>query len=196
MKESRLIAIILIIIGIVLIPLLFILQLCGLEKDLTVNIITNLECGIIVGLVTALCQFYAAKRKIINTIYGLYLELYDAYYVCKNRKILKHYNTIGILKKMNEISPKINEALGDYHGFFKKNDSMYMKMNPQIKMDGYYKARNVVKVIYYWFNEKYFSNTFEKILNDVEEILISIDGEKFENDKRHIIKMYNFMWYK
>ena len=57
MKESRIITIILIIMGIILIPLLFILQMCGVEKDLIVNIITNMECGVIVGLVTALCQY-------------------------------------------------------------------------------------------------------------------------------------------
>ena len=67
MKESRIIIIILVIMSIVLIPLLYILQLCGVSKDLSINIITNLECGAIVGLVTAISQYFVAKRKIVNS---------------------------------------------------------------------------------------------------------------------------------
>lgn len=194
MKESRIIIIILVIMSIVLIPLLYILQLCGVSKDLSINIITNLECGAIVGLVTAISQYFVAKRKIINSVYGLYLELYNTYYTCKNKEFLKHYNAIGVFKKMAEISPKINEALGDYHGFFKKKDAMYMKMDQPIESGEYYKAKNVIKALYRWFNEKDFNNTIELILKDVEKVLINIDAERFQKDKQYIIKMHDFMW--
>ena len=194
MKESRIIIIILVIMSIVLIPLLYILQLCGISKDLSINIITNLECGVIVGLVTAISQYFVAKRKIVNSVYGLYLELYNTYYTCKNKEFLKHYNAIGVFKKMSEISPKINELLGDYHGFLMKKDAMYMKMDHPIENGEYYKAKNVIKALYHWFNEKDFNNTIELILKDVENVLINIDDERFQKDKQHIIKMYDFMW--
>lgn len=196
MKESRKIIIILIIMGIILIPLLHIFRLCGVSSDLSINIIANLGCGVIVGLVTAICQYYEDKKRIINSVYGLYFELYNTYYTCKSKEFLKHYNAISVFKKMTEVSPKINEALSDYHGFFKKKDSMYMKMDPQIKLDEYYKAKNVIKAMYRWFNEKDFNNTIDLILKDVEKILISIDDERFQKDKLQTVRMYDFMWHK
>lgn len=69
MKESRIIIIISIVMLIALIPLLYVLQLCRISSELSINIITNLGCGIIVGLVTAICQYFMAKRRIINTVY-------------------------------------------------------------------------------------------------------------------------------
>ena len=48
MKESRIIIIILIIMGIIPIPLLFVLQMYSLDRDLSINIITNVECGVTV----------------------------------------------------------------------------------------------------------------------------------------------------
>lgn len=194
MKESRIITIILIIMGIILIPLLFILQMCGVEKDLSVNIITNMECGVIVGLVTAICQYYTAKRKIINTVYGLYFDLYRTYYVAKNRTLLYHYDAISIFKKLTELSPKINEALGEYHGFLKTKDSMYKKMDPQIKMGEGYKTKNIIKTLFWWFNKKSFNKTIEPLIKDIEKILIDIDKEKFEKDKQQMVNTINFMW--
>ena len=194
MKESRIIIIILIIMGIVLIPLLNVLLLCGIDKELSINIITNLECGVIVGLVTAICQYYVARRVIINTIYGLYFDLYQTYYVAKNKSFLYHYNAISIFKKLTELSPKINEVLGNYHGFFKKEDSMYMKMDPKIKMDVGYKAKNVIKTLFWWFNKKLFNKTIEPLIKDIEKILIEIDKERFEKDKKQMTSMFNFMW--
>ena len=180
--------------GIVLIPLLFILQIFGVEKDLSINIITNLECGVIVGLVTAICQYFSAKKKIINNIYGLYFDLYRTYYTTKNKTFLYHYNAISIFKKLIELSPKINESLGDYHGFFRKKDSMYMKMDPQIKMGEGYKTKNIIKVLFLWFNKNSFNKTIEPFIKDIEKILIDIDKDRFEKDKLQMINMFNFMW--
>lgn len=194
MKESRIIIIILIIMGIALIPLLFILQVCGVEKNLSINIITNLECGVTVGLVTALCQYFTAKRKIINSVYGLYFDLYRTYYVAKSRTFLYHYNAISIFKKLTELSPKINESLWDYHGFLKKKDSMYKKMDPQIKMGEGYKTKNIVKTLFWWFNKKSFNKTIEPLIKDIEKILIDIDKERFEKDKQQMVRTFNFMW--
>lgn len=180
--------------GIALIPLLFILQICGLDRDLSINIITNLECGVTVGLVTAICQYFTARRRIINNVYGLYFDLYRTYYTAKNKSFLYHYNAISIFKKLTELSPKINESLEDYHGFLKKKDSMYMKMDPQIKMGEDYKIKNIIKALFLWFNKKSFNKTIEPLINDIERILIDIDKERFEKDKQQMIGMFNFMW--
>ena len=88
MKESRVIIIILAIMGIVLIPFGFLLKLLSLDGELCINIITNLECGVIVGLVTAICQYFMAKRRIINSVYSLYFELYTTYYTVRNKEFL------------------------------------------------------------------------------------------------------------
>ena len=194
MKESRIIIIILTIMIAILIPLLYVFQLFGIDDNLSINIITNLECGAIVGLVTAISQYYVAKRKIVNSVYSLYLELYNTYYTCKNKEFLKHYDAAGVFRKMAEVSPKINELLSDYHGFFKKKDSTYIKLEHPIEPGENYKARNVIKALYRWFNEKEFNNTIDLILKDVEKALTNIDAERFQKDKQQIIKMYNFMW--
>ena len=122
MKESRIIIIISIVMLVALIPLLYILQLCGISSELSINIITNLGCGIIVGLVTAICQYFMAKRRIINAVYGLYFELYTTYYTVKNKEFLHHINILAFFNKLTELSSKIKDSLSEYHGFFKKND--------------------------------------------------------------------------
>ena len=100
MKESRIIIIISIIMMIALIPFFYILKLCGINSDLAINIITNLGCGIIVGLVTAICQYCIARRRIVNTVYGLYFELYTTYYYVKNKEVelmSEDHEVVGML---------------------------------------------------------------------------------------------------
>jgi len=161
MKESRIIIIISIIIMVALIPMLYFLQLFGINQELSINIITNLECGVIVGLVTAICQYFMAKRRIINAVYGLYFELYTTYYTVRNKEFLHHINTLAFFNKVTELSSKIKDSLSEYHGFFKKNDSIYMIMNPQINMGENYKAEKMIKTLVKWFNE----NRLIKVLN-------------------------------
>lgn len=194
MKESRIIIIISIIMLIALIPLLYILQLCGISSELSINIITNLGCGIIVGLVTAICQYFMAKRRIISTVYGLYFELYTTYYSVRNKEFFHHINTLAFFNKLAELSSKIKTSLTEYHGFFKKNDSMYMIMNPQINMEENYKAEKIIKTLVKWFNEKSFDESIEPLISEVEKILKSIDEKRFEEDKKQMIKMFEYIW--
>ena len=192
MKESRIIIIISIIMLLVLIPLLYILKLCGISSELSINIITNLGCGIIVGLVTAICQYCMAKRRIVSTIYGLYYELYTTYYYVKNKEIMHHYNSLAIFKKLTELSSKIKDAVSEYHGFFKEHDSMYMKINPTINMGDNYKTKKMIKTIIKLFNEKAFNENVEPFIKEVESILKNIDEKRFEEDKEQMIKMFNY----
>ena len=194
MKESRVIIIILIIMGIILIPFGFLLKPLGVDGELCINIITNLECGVIVGLVTAICQYFMAKRRIINAVYGLYFELYTTYYTVRNKEFLHHINTLAFFNKLTELSSKIKDSLSEYHGFFKKNDSIYMIMNPQINMGENYKAEKMIKTLVKWFNEKSVDKSIEPFINEVENILKNIDKERFEEDKKQMINMFNYIW--
>ncbi|MGN1324343.1 MAG: hypothetical protein ACI4VR_04010 [Bacilli bacterium] len=194
MKESRIIIIISIVMLIALIPLLYVLQLCGISSELSINIITNLGCGIIVGLVTAICQYCMAKRRIISTVYSFYFELYMTYYYVKNKEFLQHYNSLALLKKLTELSTKIKDTLSEYHGFFKKQDSMYVKINPQINMGENYKAEKLIKTIVKWFNKKSFDESVEPFISEVENILKNIDEKRFKEDKEQMIKMFNYIW--
>lgn len=183
MKESRVIIIILAIMGIVLIPFGFLLKLLSLDGELCINIITNLECGVIVGLVTAICQYFMAKRRIINAVYGLYFELYTTYYTVRNKELLHHINTLAFFNKLTELSSKIKDSLSEYHGFFKKNDSVYMIMNPQINMGENYKAEKMIKTLVKWFNEKSVDKSIEPFINEVENILKGIVKKDFKKIK-------------
>ena len=194
MKESRIIIIISIIIMVALIPMLYFLQLFGTNQELSINIITNLECGVIVGLVTAVCQYFMAKRRIINAVYGLYFELYTTYYTVRNKEFLHHINTLAFFNKLTELSSKIKDSLSEYHGFFKKNDSIYMIMNPQINMGENYKAEKMIKTLVKWFNEESVDKSIEPFINEVENILKNIDKERFEEDKKQMINMFNYIW--
>lgn len=91
------------------------------------NIVTNLYCGIIVGLVTSIYQYYSSRRKIINSIYDAYFDVYRSYYYSKTKTFLWHYNSYSVYKKMIELNPKIIEALDEYHVLLKRHDSTYKK---------------------------------------------------------------------
>lgn len=159
-----------------------------------VNIATNLYCGIIVALITSICQYCSAKRKIINSIYSAYFDVYRSYYYSKNKSFLWHYNSYGVYKKMIELNPKIVEALDEYHGLFKKYDKTYRKLNPRIKFGNNYKAQNMIKSFLSLFNKKSFDGIFEPLMKEVENILININIKRFEKDRTEMIKMFNYVW--
>lgn len=194
MKESRLIIVVLACLCILLGPIFYLFNLLYPNLIDYVNIATNLYCGIIVGLVTSICQYYSSKRKIINSIYSTYFDVYRSYYYSKNKTFLGHYNSYSVYKKIIELNPKIIEALDEYHGLFKKYDSTYRKLNPIIKLKENYKTKNIIKSSFLWFNKKSFVSFFEPLMKEVESILININEKRFEKDKEEMIRMYNYMW--
>lgn len=193
MKESRIIVIILTIMILLLIPFFFLLNSIGIDKELSISIISNLGCGAIVGLVTSLCQYFIAKRRIINSVYGLYFELYTTYYYVKNKEMFHHINAMGFYQKLIEVTPKINESLSDYHGFFKDNDSMYYKMNPSVNLKNNYKIKDIYKSMIKWFNEDTFNTNVEPLIKEIEQILNNIDKVRFNTDKDHLERMFNYV---
>lgn len=194
MKESRLMIIVTLCLFILLGPLFYLFYLIHPNLLDYVNIATNLYCGIIVALITSICQYCSAKRRIINSIYSAYFDVYRSYYYSKNKSFLWHYNSYGVYKKMIELNPKIVEALDEYHGLFKKYDKTYRKLNPRIKFGNNYKAQNMIKSFLSWFNKKSFDGIFEPLMKEVENILININIKRFEKDKTEMIKMFNYVW--
>lgn len=192
MKESRLIIIILMALAFITTVVAILMHYLWPNLIDYYGILTNIHCGIIVGLVTSICQYYVQKRKIINNVYSAYFDIYRSYYYSKNRPILFHYNSFGIYKKIIDLNPKIIEALDEYHGFFKKCDNTYKKLNPTINLEDNYQARKIVKSILLWFNRKYFDSSIEPIILEIEKILITINHKRFEKDKKEMIKLYNY----
>lgn len=194
MKESRLMIIVTLCLFILLGPFFYLFYIIYPNLLDYVNIATNLYCGIIVALITSICQYCSAKRKIINSIYSAYFDVYRSYYYSKNESFLWHYNSYGVYKKMIELNPKIVEALDEYHGLFKKYDKTYRKLNPTIKFGNNYKAQNMIKSFLSWFNKKSFDGIFEPLMKEVENILININKKRFEKDKTEMIRMFNYVW--
>lgn len=194
MKESRLIIIVLLVFFVLLGPIFYFLNLIYPDLFDYMNVATNLYCGIIVGLITSICQYCSSKRKIINSIYGAYFDVYRSYYYSKNKTFLWHYNSYGVYKRIIELNPRIVEALDEYYGFFKKYDNTYKKLNPAIKLEDNYKAKIVIKSFLSWFNKKSFNSIFEPLMKEVESILININQKRFEKDREEMIRMYNFVW--
>ena len=154
-----------------------------------IGILTNIYCGIIVGLVTSVCQYFVQKRKIINNIYSAYFDIYRSYYYSKNKPFLLHYNIVSIYKKIIDLNPKIVETLDEYHGFFKKHDKTYKKLNPQINIGDHFKFENLIKTLF-WFNKKSFNKVIEPTILEFEKVLISIDKKRFEKEKEEMVKLY------
>lgn len=194
MKESRLMIIVTLCLFILFGPFFYLFYLIHPNLLDYVNIATNLYCGIIVALITSICQYCSTKRKIINSIYSAYFDVYRSYYYSKNKSFLWHYNSYGVYKKMIELNPKIVEALDEYHGLFKKYDKTYRKLNPTIKFGNNYKAQNMIKSFLSWFNKKTFDGIFEPLMKEVENILININKKRFEKDKTEMIRMFNYVW--
>lgn len=194
MKESRLIIIVLIILSIIVGPIAFLANNFCFCYD-WISFSTNIYCGIIVGLITSICQYWSAKRKIINNVYSLYFDIYRLYYYSKNKSFLGHYASYSVYKKIDELNPKINESLDEYCGFFRKYDKTYKKLNPRIQLYKY-KAKNIFKSLICWFNKNKFNYIFSPIMKEIEKILISIDKIRFLKDKEEMIKMFNYIWEK
>lgn len=189
MKESKLIYYILLITTTLLTILSLLFDFLNPINAIAFNIVSNIYCGLFVGLITAITQYFAQRRMIINKVYNEYLEIYRAYYYSKNGYFLFHYNVVNIYKKMIELNPIISGYLDDYTGLFIKKDKMYMKMNPVINFNQSLKRKNILKT-FKWFNKNEFQNTLEPLILEIEKILISINKKRFKIDKEEIKKIY------
>lgn len=192
MKESRLIIIVSLCLFVLIGPIFYLLYLIQPNLFDYMNIATNLYCGIVVGLITSICQYCASRRKIINDVYNAYFDVYRSYYYANNKPFLLHYDTYSVYKKITDLSPKIVESLDEYQGFFKKIDKTYRKLNPLVKYESNYKSKNILKSILLWNNKKTFDKTFNLLIDEIEKILIDINEKRFLKDKEAMISLFNY----
>ena len=194
MKESKVIIIVLIALMIIIHPAILILKFTAPDIIDFYGVETNLYCGIIVGLITSICQYYVARRKIVTAVYNAYFDIYKSYFYSKNNTFLGHYNSYDLSKKLIELNPKIIEALDEYDGLFKKYDKTYKKLNPKVNIIENYKLKHLKKTIYKCFNKKEFYLYFEPFMKNIEDILININKDRFKKDQDNMIRMYNYIF--
>lgn len=194
MKESKVIIIVLIALMIIIHPAILILKFTVPDIIDFSGVETNLYCGIIVGLITSICQYYVARRKIVTAVYNAYFDIYKSYFYSKNNIFLGHYNSYDLLKKLIELNPKIIEALDEYDGLFKKYDKTYKKLNPKVNIIENYKLKHLKKAIFKCFNKKEFYLYFEPLMKNIEDILTNINKDRFKKDQDNMIRMYNYIF--
>lgn len=192
MKESKIIIIILMLFSILLIPLWLLTDYYCSGIDVA-SIFTNLYCGIVVGIITSICQYYSARSKIINRIYCLYFDFYRTYYYSNNKPIIGHYSSSMLATKLCDLNPKISEQLDDYCGFFKKHDKTYKKLNPRIELSDNYKIKDYNKSILYLFNKNNYDKFFSPIIADIEKILNNINEKRFKKDKEEMTRLFDYI---
>ena len=193
MKEARIITMLSVLLGIISTILALILYKIYPNLVDYVGIITNIYCGIIVGLVTSIVQYFVQKSKVVNTIYSAYFDVYRTYYYAKRNHILFHYNALSVYKKLIELNPKIIDALDEYHGIFIRCDRTYKKLNPPHQLRDSYKRKNILQSIFYLFNKNRMEDSLGPLILEVENILRNISKKRFELDKKEMIRIHNYM---
>lgn len=189
MKESRLFIIVFSIAFILLGPILFFIYSLFPNLIDYLNVGTNLYCGLIVALITSICEFYSAKRRIINSIYNSYFDLYKTFYFVNNNSFMGHFNSLNVSNKLIEITSKINESMDEYHGLFKRQDKTYKKINQPSGLTEDYDVGKIIESLRKWFNKKTFTEGFEPLINMSIEILNNIDKKRFEKDKKNMMEI-------
>ena len=133
MKEARIITIVLFVLMVILFPIN--IYCFSKNYDLMGNIISNINCGLFVGFITSLCQFFINKLKIKDEIYSLYYDIYYTYWIILNNSII-YYNAFNFYNKIASNGSKIVSLLNDYHGLIIKKDKLYKAMDSEIDYTG------------------------------------------------------------
>ena len=183
MKEARFISWVLIILFIIFLILDCILYHYSLSFG--VDIISNIICGLLVGFITSLCQYFVCNNNIKYGVYNLYYDIFYTYYSIRKNKKFFHYDSLGFYKKIADNNVKISSLLEEYHGFFKKEDKLYKTLNPNIEYKGLGKIMK--KSIFSWINVDSFYEGTVPIISAVESVLRLINNEKFEKDYKKSI---------
>ena len=194
MKEARFLTIVFSVVFVLLGPILYVVYCIKPDLIDYMNIGTNLYCGVIVALITSICQYCASKKRIVNTIYNAYFDLYRTFYYVKSNPNLGHYNSLNMSNKLAEIGAKISESVDEYHGFWKKQDKLYKKINQPSGLENTnFSLDIIIKSLRKWFNKESFHDGFEPLVSMAEEILNNINKKRFEIDKENMINIFNIL---
>jgi len=190
MKESKIIIFVSIIMLLILSPIILFLHIKNF--NLLVSIFTNIACGFVVALTTAIIEYFINKNRIKYGVYGLYFDIYYMYYCTIRGKKFFHYNCKAFYKKVVENNVKISSLLEEYNGFFHRKDNLFKIMNPEFDCD--HLVGKILKSKIKFFNEKDFIDATSDYIQCVKKILININKKKFNSDFKNCMKLYDILF--
>lgn len=191
MKEAKVVTIVSTILLIILMPLgAYYYFASGFIYNILISIIT----GIVVTIITSLCQYFVMKEKIKNNIFNCYFDMYKAIYVSKHKKVLFHYPVLNIYKKLLVFSDELSKNLSEYSSFYPTaRNKLYKKLNPTLNPNfDKFNIKNLSKLILP-LNSKRFKEIIIPMQETLEKILREINVKKFEKELMEYKKIYKVL---
>ena len=146
MKEAKVVTIVSTILLIILMPLG---AYYYFASEFIYNILISIITGIVVTIITSLCQYFVMKEKIKNNIFNCYFDMYKAIYVSKHKKVLFHYPVLNIYKRLLVFSDELSKNLSEYSSFYPTTrNKLYKKLNPTLNPNfDKFNIKNLSKLI-------------------------------------------------
>ena len=191
MKEAKVVTIVSTILLIILMPLgAYYYFASGFIYNILISIIT----GIVVTIITSLCQYFIMKEKIKNNIFNCYFDMYKAIYVSKHKKALFHYPVLNIYKRLLVFSDELSKNLSEYSSFYPTTrNKLYKKLNPTLNPNfDKFNIKNLSKLILP-LNSKRFKELIMPMQETLEKILREINVKKFEKELMEYKKIYKVL---
>ena len=191
MKEAKVVTIVSTILLIILMPLG---AYYYFASEFIYNILISVITGIVVTIITSLCQYFVMKEKIKNNIFNCYFDMYKAIYVSKHKKVLFHYPVLNIYKKLLVFSDELSKNLSEYSSFYPTaRNKLYKKLNPTLNPNfDKFNIKNLSKLILP-LNSKRFKELIIPMQETLEKILREINVKKFEKELMEYKKIYKVL---
>ena len=191
MKEAKVVTIVSTILLIILMPLG---AYYYFASEFIYNILISIITGIVVTIITSLCQYFVMKEKIKNNIFNCYFDMYKAIYVSKHKKVLFHYPVLNIYKKLLVFSDELSKNLSEYSSFYPTaRNKLYKKLNPTLNPNfDKFDIKNLSKLILP-LNSKRFKELIIPMQETLEKILREINVKKFEKELMEYKKIYKVL---
>ena len=191
MKEAKVVTIVSTILLIILMPLG---AYYYFASEFIYNILISIITGIVVTIITSLCQYFVMKEKIKNNIFNCYFDMYKAIYVSKHKKVLFHYPVLNIYKKLLVFSDELSKNLSEYSSFYPTaRNKLYKKLNPTLNPNfDKFNIKNLSKLVLP-LNSKRFKELIIPMQETLEKILIEINVKKFEKELMEYKKIYKVL---
>lgn len=191
MKEAKVVTIVSTILLIILMPLG---AYYYFASEFIYNILISIITGIVVTIITSLCQYFVMKEKIKNNIFNCYFDMYKAIYVSKHKKVLFHYPVLNIYKRLLVFSDELSKNLSEYSSFYPTaRNKLYKKLNPTLNPNfDKFDIKNLSKLILP-LNSKRFKELIIPMQETLEKILREINVKKFEKELMEYKKIYKVL---
>lgn len=191
MKEAKVVTIVSTILLIILMPLG---AYYYFASEFIYNILISIITGIVVTIITSLCQYFIMKEKIKNNIFNCYFDMYKAIYVSKHKKVLFHYPVLNIYKRLLVFSDELSKNLSEYSSFYPTaRNKLYKKLNPTLNPNfDKFNIKNLSKLILP-LNSKRFKELIIPMQETLEKILREINVKKFEKELMEYKKIYKVL---